>query len=101
MSTQLVGSILQSPAIGVNRTGVVLGSLFGAMHLGWVVLVASGVAQPVADFVFWLHFIRPVWVIEAFEPFRALGLVVLTAAIGYLIGGAFALIWNHIHRHHS
>ena len=99
MTTQLIGSIPQSPAIGVNRTGIGLGCLLGAMHFGWVVLVAIGVAQPVADFVFWLHFIRPVWVVEPFEPFRAVGLVVLTTAIGYLIGSTFALIWNHMHRH--
>jgi hypothetical protein len=98
MATQFVGSSLQSSAIGVNHAGVVLGCLFGGMHLGWAVLVAAGVAQPIADFVFWLHFIKPVWVIESFEPFRAAGLIVLTTAIGYLIGSAFALIWNHLHR---
>src|ERR1044071_6190375 len=64
MATQFLGSTLRSPAIGVNHTGVVLGCLLGAMHLGWVVLAAAGAAQPVADFVYWLHFIRPVWVIE-------------------------------------
>jgi len=98
MTTQLFGSSLQSPAIGVNHTGIALGCLLGAMHLGWVALVASGVAQPVVDFVFWLHFIRPVWVIEPFEPIRAAGLVALTGAIGYLIGSAFALLWNRTHR---
>ncbi len=101
MATQFVGSSLQAPAIGMNHTGVVLGCLFGAMHLGWLLLVATGVAQPVADFVFWLHFIKPVWVIEPFEPFRAVGLVVVTAAIGYFIGATFALIWNHLHRLHD
>ena len=100
MATQTFGSSLHSPAIGVNRTGCVLGCLLGAMHLGWVILVATGAAQPVADFVYWLHFIRPVWVIDAFEPIRAAGLVALTAATGYVIGSTFALIWNHLHRAH-
>src|ERR1051326_4469333 len=77
MATQTFGSSLHSPAIGVNRTGCVLGCLLGAMHLGWVILVATGAAQPVADFVYWFLFIRPVWVIDAFEPIRAAGLVAL------------------------
>ena len=98
MTTHVLGASRRWAAVGVNHTGIVLGSLSGAMHLGWVVLVAAGVAQPVTDFVFWLHFIRPVWVIQAFEPLRAVGLVVLTASIGYVTGAAFALIWNHLHR---
>ena len=98
MTTHVLGASRRWAAVGVNHTGIVLGSLSGAMHLGWVVLVAAGVAQPVTDFVFWLHFIRPDWVIQAFEPLRAVGLVVLTAAIGYVTGAAFALIWNHLHR---
>ena len=101
MTTQLAGSRRQAPALGVARTGIAFGCLLGAMHLGWVILVAVGLAQPIADFVYWLHFIRPVWVIEPFEPFRALGLVVLTAAIGYLIGSTLALIWNRLDRARS
>jgi Exopolysaccharide synthesis, ExoD len=38
------------------------------LHLLWVLLVASGWAQPLMDFVFWLHCIRPVYVIEGFDP---------------------------------
>ena len=70
----------------------------GGFHLLWALLVVSGAAQPVMDFIFWLHFIRPVYVIEGFEPLRAAGLILLTTAVGYAIGGAFALLWNHIHR---
>ena len=84
--------------VGVNRAGLVLGLLLGGFHLLWALLVASGAAQPVMDFIFWLHFIRPVYVIEGFEPLRAAGLVLLTATIGYAIGSSFALLWNHLHR---
>jgi hypothetical protein len=70
------------------------------MHLLWALLVASGWAQPLMDLVFWLHFIRPVLVIEEFDPLRAAGLVLFTAAVGYAVGCAFALLWNHLHPRH-
>jgi hypothetical protein len=65
------------------------------VHFLWALLVASGVAQPLMDFIFWLHFIRPVYMVERFEPIRAIGLVLLTGTVGYAIGSAFALLWNH------
>jgi hypothetical protein len=81
----------------VNSSGISLGLVFGGLHLLWALLVASGVAQPLMDFVFWLHFIRPVYVIEGFDPLRAAGLVLFTATEGYGIGASFAIVWNYIH----
>ena len=87
-----------SAQISIGKTGFVVGAVLGGMHLGWSVLVALKWAQPVADFVFWMHFIKPVYVIENFEIARAAVLIVVTAAIGFLIGALFALIWNAAHR---
>lgn len=83
--------------ISVHSAGLALGCLLGGMHLLWALLVASGFAQPVMDFIFWLHFIRPVYVIDGFDAARAAGLVALTGAIGYAMGIAFALLWNRLH----
>jgi hypothetical protein len=44
----------------------VLGAMLGSWHLLWSLLVALGVAQPLIDFLFWIHFIKPVYVIEPF-----------------------------------
>ena len=85
-------------AIRINHAGLVLGSLLGGVHVLWALLVAGGVAQPLMDFIFWLHFIRPVYVIEGFDPLRAAGLVLLTAMIGYAMGSALAFLWNQTHR---
>jgi hypothetical protein len=99
MASQAIGSQpRRQPTIGVKSAGLVLAALLGGWHLLWALLVASGVAQAVVDFVFWLHFIRPVYVIEAFDPLRAAGLVLFTGAIGYALGAAFAFLWNQIHR---
>ena len=85
-------------AISVGKAGVVLGAVIGGWHLCWSVLVALHWAQPVINFAFWMHFIKPVYVIEPFEIGRAVILVLVTTALGFVIGAAFALIWNALHK---
>ena len=85
-------------AMNVGKAGLVLGAVFGGWHLCWAILVALGWAQPVIDFVFWMHFIRPIYVIEPFDFTRAAILLAVTAGIGFVIGSAFALVWTSVHK---
>ena len=84
--------------ISANKTGLALSALMGGWHLLWSVLVALQWAQPVIDFVFWIHFIKPIYVIEDFNAGRAAILVAVTAAFGYAVGYCFALLWNRFHK---
>jgi len=84
--------------ISLNKTGLALGAVFGLYHLMWSVLIALGGAQPVIDFILWLHMIKPFIVIEPFSLGRAAGLVAVTAVIGYALGWSFALSSNAAHR---
>jgi hypothetical protein len=81
-----------------NKAGLALGGLLGIIHLGWALLVAFGWAQPLINFVFWLHFIKPIYLIEPFNAGTAALLVAITALSGYVMGFIFALLWNHFHR---
>jgi hypothetical protein len=87
-----------SVRIDVGKAGLVLGAVIGGLHLCWSVLVALRWAQPVTDFIFWMHFIKPIYVIEPFDVARAAILLIITAGVGFLIGSAFALIWNAVHK---
>ncbi len=83
--------------ISPSKTGLVLAALIGGWHLLWALLVAIGWAQPLIDFIFWMHFIKPVYVVGAFDAGIALVLIAVTSAVGYVIGAAFGLLWNRLH----
>ena len=84
--------------IGKARAGLALSGVLAGWHLAWSILVALGVAQAVVDFILWLHFIQPVYRIQPFELGRAALLVAVTAVIGFVLGAAFAALWNVTHR---
>lgn len=84
--------------INPNKAGLALGALLACWHLTWALLVLLGLAQPFIDFLFWIHFIKPIYVIEPFEILRAAILVLVTGCIGYIAGYVFGLAWNWLHR---
>ena len=84
--------------VNPNRAGLVLGTMMGGWHLVWATLVALGWAQAVINFVFWMHFIAPIYVIKPFQAGVAAILIVVTAAFGYLMGYILGVLWNWIHR---
>ena len=74
--------------------GLSLGLLFGATHVAWAALVATGAAPWVMSVVFRLHFIRPPFEIDGFDASVAAFLVAMTTLAGLAMGWAFAAIWN-------
>ncbi len=75
-------------------TGLALGLFTGGAHLAWAALVATGAAPWVMNVVFRLHFIRPPFQIDGFDPIVAAWLVGLTALGGFAFGWLFAAVWN-------
>jgi hypothetical protein len=63
-----------------NKVGLVIGALIGGWHLVWSLLVLIGWAQPIIDFIFWAHMIKPVYFVKPFDPVAA---VVLPAFLRY------------------
>ena len=81
------------------KLGIAFGALLGATHLSWALLVVLGWAQSLMDFVFWMHFIRPVYVIQPFSFSTAAVLIVITSVSGFFIAFIFGVILNELHRY--
>lgn len=82
-----------------NKVGLVIGALIGGWHLVWSLLVLIGWAQPILDFIFWAHMIKPVYFVKPFDPLAAVALIAITSAIGYFFGFLGAVIWNRLQPH--
>ena len=81
-----------------NKAGLVVAALIGGWHLVWAALVAAGWAQPLIDFIFWAHMIRPVYVIGPFNAVAAGALLLTTFCLGYVFGFVGGSLWNKLHR---
>jgi hypothetical protein len=81
-----------------HKVGLVIGALIAGWHFVWSLLVLLGWAQPIINFVFWAHMIKPVYFVKPFDLVAAVALIVITAVIGYIFGFVGAVIWNRLHR---
>lgn len=77
-----------------QSVALVVGSTVGLMHLVWSVFVMMGWAQGLMDFIFSLHFLNNPFMLQAFDPGRALMLIIVTFMVGYVFGWVFTMIWN-------
>lgn len=79
--------------------GLTVGVVLGLWHFCWATLVATGWAQRVVDFVFWIHFYKPILRVEPFNFGVAVLLVSITGLFGFIVGAVAAIAWNQFHRH--
>jgi hypothetical protein len=80
------------------KAGITLGAILGGFHLVWALLVAAGWAQLVLDFVFWLHFIKPVYSVARFDTATAALLVGFAACVGFAGAYSAGVMWNQVQR---
>jgi hypothetical protein len=80
--------------VSIGKAAMSVGTVFGAFHVLWVVLVGIGWAQPVLDFFLELHFIKLDYQLAPYSAVTGLALVAVTFSAGALLGAIFALVWN-------
>lgn len=84
--------------IDPRKTGLSFGVFLGGLHLVWSLLVLTGLAQQYLDFIFTLHMLKPVMIVDDFNLVLTIALVLVTGILGYLMGYCFAAIWNRLHK---
>ena len=75
-----------------NAIGLALGILLSGMHAAWLILVYIGLAKPLMDWVLGLHMIQIPFSMMEFNSGRALGLLILTFLVGYVVGWILAAL---------
>ena len=80
--------------INRNKLGLLFGVFSGACHLVWSLLVLMGLAQPLMDWIFRIHFIQPPYAIQPFNFGYAIALILFTTVVGYVSGWMLAALWN-------
>ena len=80
--------------INRHKLGLLFGSFLGLCHFVWALLVLSGMAQTLTDWIFRLHFIQPPYTILPFNLGAAVGLILVTSVTGYLSGWVLGATWN-------
>lgn len=81
-----------------NKVGLSFAVLLGSWHLLWSLLVATGLAQALLDFVYWVHFLNNPFTVGNFEPVTSLVLIAVTSCVGYVFGWILAFVWNWMHK---
>lgn len=80
------------------KGGIVGAILLSFTHLAWALAVLLGVAQPLMDFIFRIHMLAPVLVVQPFRLELALLLIAVTAGIGFVGGVVTAIIVRGLNR---
>ncbi len=81
-----------------KKSAMVLGLFIGGMHLVWALVVASGFAQTWMNWVYSWHMLSNPFIVQPFSLTNAVILVIATGLIGYVMGFAFAWVWNWVHK---
>ena len=79
-----------------SRVALFFGALFGAIHLLWSLMVATGFGQVFVDWIINLHFMNMTVSILKFDFVKMLELVALTFLVGLVFGYIIAAAWNVI-----
>ena len=79
-----------------HRTGMTFGIFFACLHALWAIAlkISPDGFQSFLDWMFGVHFLKPIYVLTPYNTVKAVALIIITFASGYVLGWSFALLWN-------
>ena len=79
-----------------NKFGLIVGCFFAIMHAVWALSVAimKNILQSFFNWIFQLHFLKPLYVLTEFNLKDAVLLVLVTFVVGFVVGWIFACLYN-------
>lgn len=77
-----------------NAVGLALGAFAALAHLGWLILIGTGLAKPLFDLSLRLHHVSLSYTILPLSLGLSVGLLAFTFVVGYTLGCVFATLWN-------
>lgn len=81
-----------------QKVALTFGLFIGGWHLVWTVLIVLGLAQPLLNFIFWIHMLSNPYQVTGFTLMQSATLIVVTGCVGYVGGWVFAKVWNTMHK---
>lgn len=81
-----------------SRVGLVLGLFIAGLHLLWSIIVAIGWGQMLMNFISWFHMLSSQQQVAPFDLTAAFFMVLITFAVGYVIGWIFSTLWNKLYK---
>ena len=82
--------------LNIHKFALVIATFVGLVHLVWVLLVGTGLAEGKVKFALGMHFLSVPFTLLPFSWGGGLVLVVLSSIGGYIIGTVFGYIWNKV-----
>jgi len=84
--------------IKTKNAALSLGILAALLHATWVIVVALGAGQAMADWKLGSHFLKIPYTVSAFDPLTGIALIITSFIGGAIVGAVFAVIWNWLNK---
>ena len=84
--------------LNTQKVALVVGVFISGWHVLWSILIILGAAQPLLDFIFWIHMISNPYQITGFNLTQSVILILVAFVVGYVGGWIFAWLWNMMHK---
>lgn len=82
--------------VNAHKVGLVVGGMAVIGHVFWSVLVFLGAAKPLLTWLMGMHFLTTTHTVNPFSFGKALVLVLLAGAVGYVGGLILGTLWNWV-----